>query len=101
MELTRQEVFRTGPANQSSSSSSSNNKKKEATADERLERLMQRKVPTISRVQLLCHVSRRKKRAIFAGRSDGVVIYWKPTSARNQDSFELKEFHLMKHRRQW
>ena len=97
MELTRQEVFRTGPANQSSSSSSSNNKKKEATADERLERLMQRKVPTISRVQLLCHVSRRKKRAIFAGRSDGVVIYWKPTSARNQDSFELKEFHLIGH----
>ena len=39
MELTRQEVFRTGPANQSSSSSSSLVTKKEATADERLERL--------------------------------------------------------------
>ena len=88
MEITKQEVFRTG-ANASAG--------KEDSADARLERLTQRKLPTVSRVQLLCHLSRRKKRAIFAGRSDGVVVYWKPTSARNQESFELKESHLNGH----
>ena len=88
MEITKQEVFRTG-ANPSAG--------KEVSADARLERLTQRKLPTVSRVQLLCHLSRRKKRAIFAGRSDGVVVYWEPTSARNQESFELKESHLNGH----
>jgi WD40 repeat protein len=92
MELTRQDVFLTG-SNKGSSGSS----KKKDNADERLERLMLRKLPSVSRVQLLCHLSRKKKRAIFAGRSDGIVVYWKPTSARNHDSFELKEYHFVGH----
>ena len=88
--LGEEDVFWTG-----SNTGSSGSSKKKENADERLERLMLRKLPSVSRVQLLCHLSRKKKRAIFAGRNDGVVVYWKPTSARNHDSFELKEYHFV------
>jgi|EP00945_MAST-04E_sp_MAST-4E-sp1_P003049 WD40 repeat protein len=90
MELLRHEIFTTG--------NSGDEESQKETADDRLQRLVQTSVPKDKAVTLNCHVSLVGKRAIFGGRSDGVVVHWKPSSARNRESFDLKESHLVGHK---
>ena len=90
MELTREDQFRTGP--------SEGDTEKKDTAEARLERLLSRTLPSTQSVTILCHVVRIKKRCIFAGRSDGVVVFWKPASSRHTEGFDLKESHLLGHK---